>query len=105
MTAEQKIEQRELQPKGVFWVGRVENDVEIVSEAHFISHGLNYGKVSEIVKLYLESDGNLKKTVEELNEELSDFEIEEFGIRPDEVVELVDWASRNSVTDRTLIRL
>ncbi|HEY5600483.1 MAG TPA: hypothetical protein VIK81_00160 [Patescibacteria group bacterium] len=100
MAVEQKIEQKEVQPRGVFWVGNKVSDVEVTSEAFYKQHG----RVGDIVRLYLENKGNINKTVNELNEDL-EIDLKPFAISADEILKLVDWASRNPITTKTIIRL
>ena len=83
---------KEVQPRGVCWTHAADYDSKIVrSEAYF-----KMTQVAKIRDIFLGSGGDLRKTVFALNSDLLPDE-GEFGIKPEEVVEIVDWASRNEV--------
>lgn len=84
---------KDVQPRGVCWTHAADYESRTVrSEAYF-----KMTQVAKIRDMFLGSGGNLQKTVSTLNSDLLPDE-GEFGIKPEEVVELVDWASRNEVS-------
>lgn len=83
---------KDVQPRGVCWAGAADYNLGTVrSEAYF-----RMTPVGIIKKIFLESGGNLRETVSTLNRDLLPDE-KEFGIKPAEVIEVVDWASRHEV--------
>ncbi len=82
----------EIQPSGVCWAGAADYELGIVrSEAYF-----RMTPVASIRDIFLESGGNLRKTLSILNRDILSDE-KEFSIKPEEVIEIIDWASRNEV--------
>ena len=83
---------KDVQPIGVCWAHSADYVLGTVrSEAYF-----KMIPVRKVRDIFLESDGNLRRTLSTLNSDLLSDE-EEFGIKPEEVIEIVDWASRNEV--------
>lgn len=83
---------KETQPRGICWAGAADYKSGTVrSEAYF-----NMTPIAKIRDIFLGSGGNLQKTLSVLNRDSLPGE-EEFGIKPAEVIEIVDWASRHEV--------
>lgn len=83
---------KDVQPRGVCWTGVADYDSGTVrSEAYF-----RMTPIAKIRDIFLGSGGNLRTTVSTLNSDLLPDE-KEFGIKPEEVIAIVDWFSRHEV--------